>query len=136
MNRDVAYMKRALELAVMGRGRVSPNPMVGCVIVYKDKIIGEGYHQQHGGAHAEPNAVHAVEHPELLKEATVYVTLEPCAHFGKTPPCTQLLIEKQVKKVIVAVQDPNPLVAGKGIMLLRRSEERRVGKECRARWSP
>lgn len=119
MNRDVAYMKRALELAVMGRGRVSPNPMVGCVIVHKDKIIGEGYHQQHGGAHAEPNAVHAVEHPELLKEATVYVTLEPCAHFGKTPPCTQLLIEKQVKKVIVAVQDPNPQVAGKGIMLLR-----------------
>src|SRR5690554_437434 len=119
MIRDVAYMKRALELAVMGRGRVSPNPMVGCVIVHKDKIIGEGYHQQHGGAHAEPHAVHAVEHPELLKEATVYVTLEPCAHFGKTPPCTQLLIEKQVKKVIVAVQDPNPQVAGKGIMLLR-----------------
>ena len=112
-------MRRALELAEWGRGHVSPNPMVGCVIVHDGFIIGEGYHQQYGGAHAEPNAVQAVERPELLKEATVYVTLEPCAHFGKTPPCAQLLVDKQVKKVVVAVKDPNPLVAGKGIQMLR-----------------
>lgn len=112
-------MTRALELATQGRGQVSPNPMVGCVIVHNDFIIGEGYHQQYGGPHAEPNAVNAVENPELLKESTVYVTLEPCAHFGKTPPCAKLLIEKQVKKVIVAVKDPNPLVAGKGIQMLK-----------------
>ena len=119
MDRNVQFMRRALELAEWGRGRVSPNPMVGCVIVHGDLIIGEGYHQQYGGAHAEPNAVNSVYHPALLKEATVYVTLEPCAHFGKTPPCAQLLIEKQVQKVVVAVKDPNPLVAGKGIQMLR-----------------
>lgn len=119
MDRNVQFMKRALELAEWGRGQVSPNPMVGCVIVHDDSIIGEGYHQQYGGPHAEPNAVHTVERPELLKESTVYVTLEPCAHFGKTPPCAQLLIDKQVKKVVVAVKDPNPLVAGRGIQMLR-----------------
>src|SRR5690554_4135497 len=119
MNKDLLFMRRALELAECGRGYVSPNPLVGCVIVHNDSIIGEGYHQQYGGPHAEPNAVQAVERPELLKEATVYVTLEPCAHFGKTPPCAQLLIEKQVKKVFVAVQDPNPQVAGRGIKLLQ-----------------
>lgn len=119
MDRDVQFMRRALELAEWGRGQASPNPMVGCVIVYDNRIIGEGYHQQYGGPHAEPNAVHSVVHPELLQEATVYVTLEPCAHFGKTPPCAQLLIDKQVKKVVVAVKDPNPLVAGKGIQMLR-----------------
>jgi diaminohydroxyphosphoribosylaminopyrimidine deaminase/5-amino-6-(5-phosphoribosylamino)uracil reductase len=119
MDSNVQFMRRALELAECGRGQVSPNPMVGCVIVHDNLIIGEGYHQQYGGPHAEPNAVHSVVHPELLQEATVYVTLEPCAHFGKTPPCAQLLIEKQVKKVVVAVKDPNPLVAGKGIQMLR-----------------
>ena len=86
------YMRRALELAEMGRGRVSPNPMVGCVIVREDQIIGEGYHQQYGKAHAEVNAVQAVENQELLEGATVYVTLEPCAHYGKTPPCANLLV--------------------------------------------
>ena len=119
MNTEEQFMTRALELATLGRGKVSPNPMVGCVIVHEDRIIGEAYHQQYGKAHAEPNAIHSVEEPNLLPKSTVYVTLEPCAHFGKTPPCTQLLIEKQVKKVIVAVQDPNPLVAGKGIQILR-----------------
>src|SRR5690606_37267100 len=94
-------------------------PLVGCVIVHNGLIIGEGYHQRYGGSHAEPNAVNAVQHPELLKEATVYVTLEPCSHFGKTPPCALLLIEKQVKKVVVAVKDPNPLVVGKGIQMLK-----------------
>ena len=118
MNKDLLFMRRALELAECGRGYVSPNPLVGCVIVHNDSIIGEGYHQQYGGPHAEPNAVQAVERPELLKEATVYVTLEPCAHFGKTPPCAQLLIDKQVKRVVVALEDPNPLVAGKGIQMM------------------
>ncbi len=128
MHTDGLFMKRALELAALGRGQVSPNPMVGCVIVHNNLIIGEGYHQQYGGAHAEPNAVNSVAPPELLKESTVYVTLEPCAHFGKTPPCAQLLIEKQVKKVVVAVKDPNPLVAGKGIqMLLEAGIEVEVG---------
>src|SRR5690606_17554293 len=102
MNKDFLFMRRALELAEWGRGHVSPNPLVGCVIVHNGLIIGEGYHQRYGGSHAEPNAVNAVQHPELLKEATVYVTLEPCSHFGKTPPCALLLIEKQVKKVVVA----------------------------------
>ena len=108
-------MQRALELAAFGRGRVSPNPMVGCVIVYQDKIIGEGWHQQYGGPHAEVNAVNTVEDQDLLRESTIYVSLEPCSHFGKTPPCADLLIEKQVKKVIVCNVDLNPWVAGKGI---------------------
>lgn len=118
MNEDERYMLRALELAELGRGEVSPNPMVGCVIVYGDRILGEGYHQKYGSAHAEPNAVLAVKDQELLKKATVYVTLEPCAHFGRTAPCAQLLVDRQVKKVVIAVQDPNPLVGGKGIQIL------------------
>lgn len=112
-------MLRALELAELGRGNVSPNPMVGCVIVHDDRIIGEGYHKQYGGPHAEPNAINSVKDVALLKEATVYVTLEPCAHFGKTPPCAHLLLEKQVKKVVIAAVDSNPLVGGKGIQILK-----------------
>lgn len=116
---DEQYMQRALELAELGRGKVSPNPMVGCVIVHNNQIIGEGYHQKYGTEHAEVNAINAVEHQELLPEATVYVTLEPCAHFGKTPPCASLLIEKKVRKVVIAAFDSNPLVGGKGIELLK-----------------
>ena len=116
---DELYMQRALELGEFGRGKVSPNPMVGCVIVHQDKIIGEGYHQKYGEAHAEVNAVNAVQNPELLAESTVYVTLEPCAHFGKTPPCANLLVEKKVKKVVIAAFDSNPLVGGKGIQILK-----------------
>ncbi|MEX2593993.1 MAG: bifunctional diaminohydroxyphosphoribosylaminopyrimidine deaminase/5-amino-6-(5-phosphoribosylamino)uracil reductase RibD [Anditalea sp.] len=119
MNKDERYMLRALELATLGRGHVSPNPMVGCVIVYEDKIIGEGYHQKYGAAHAEPNAVQSVSHQDLLKKATLYVTLEPCAHFGKTAPCAQLIVDRQIRKVVIAVQDPNPLVGGKGIKILQ-----------------
>lgn len=119
MASDELYMQRALELAEFGRGKVSPNPMVGCVIVHQDKIIGEGYHQEYGKAHAEVNAVNSVKNQELLAEATVYVTLEPCAHFGKTPPCANLLVEKKVKKVIIAAFDSNPLVGGKGIQILK-----------------
>ena len=113
------YMHRALELARNGAGKVSPNPMVGCVIVHNGTIIGEGWHQQFGGPHAEPNAIAAVNNQELLKDATLYVTLEPCAHFGKTPPCAHLIIEKQIPRVVVCNLDPNPLVAGKGIKLLK-----------------
>ncbi|SFU08055.1 diaminohydroxyphosphoribosylaminopyrimidine deaminase [Algoriphagus locisalis] len=119
MDSHTLYMQRALELAEFGRGKVSPNPMVGCVIVHQDKIIGEGYHQQYGKAHAEVNAVYAVRNQELLSESTVYVTLEPCAHFGKTPPCAKLLVEKKVKRVIIAAFDSNPLVGGKGIQILK-----------------
>lgn len=116
---DERYMQRALELAEFGRGKVSPNPMVGCVIVHEDRVIGEGYHQEYGKAHAEVNAINSVKNPDLLAEATVYVTLEPCSHFGKTPPCANLLVEKRVNKVIIAAFDTNPLVGGKGIQILR-----------------
>ncbi|MGY6742556.1 MAG: bifunctional diaminohydroxyphosphoribosylaminopyrimidine deaminase/5-amino-6-(5-phosphoribosylamino)uracil reductase RibD [Cecembia sp.] len=113
------FMLRAIELAELGRGKVSPNPMVGCVIVHEEQIIGEGYHQVYGGPHAEPNAIQNVIHPERLKEATAYVSLEPCAHWGKTPPCANLLVEKRLKKVVIGAVDSNPLVGGKGIQILR-----------------
>lgn len=114
-------MKRALQLAEAGEGRVAPNPMVGAVIVADGKIIGEGYHARYGRPHAEVNAVNSVRETDrhLLKEATVYVTLEPCAHFGKTPPCADLLIREKVKRVVVASPDPNPLVSGKGVERMR-----------------
>lgn len=113
------YMLRALELAEMGRGNVAPNPMVGCVIVYEDKIIGEGYHAKYGEEHAEVNAIDSVKNQKLLSNATAYVTLEPCAHFGKTPPCANLLVEKNIKKVVIAAVDSNPLVGGKGVSILK-----------------
>jgi diaminohydroxyphosphoribosylaminopyrimidine deaminase / 5-amino-6-(5-phosphoribosylamino)uracil reductase len=113
------YMHRAIELAELGRGYVSPNPMVGCVIVHEGKIIGEGWHKEYGGPHAEVNALLSVENQGLLSESTVYVSLEPCAHWGKTPPCANLLAEKKVKQVIVAATDSNPLVGGKGIQILK-----------------
>lgn len=116
---DQLYMRRALELAEWGRGSVSPNPMVGCVIVHEDKIIGEGFHKIYGEPHAEVNAINSVQNQELLKEATAYVTLEPCAHWGKTPPCANLLVEKRLKKVVIAAGDSNPLVGGKGIEILK-----------------
>ncbi|WP_246255524.1 bifunctional diaminohydroxyphosphoribosylaminopyrimidine deaminase/5-amino-6-(5-phosphoribosylamino)uracil reductase RibD [Cyclobacterium plantarum] len=116
---DAAYMQRAIDLASLGEGQVSPNPMVGCVIVYQDKIIGEGYHERYGEAHAEPNAIKAVKDQNLLQESTLYVTLEPCAHHGKTPPCAELIARHQLKKVVIGALDSNPLVAGKGISLLQ-----------------
>jgi diaminohydroxyphosphoribosylaminopyrimidine deaminase/5-amino-6-(5-phosphoribosylamino)uracil reductase len=112
---DEKYMRRALFLAEKGSGFVAPNPLVGAVIVNDDKIIGEGYHERYGEAHAEVNAVNAVENKEQLKTATLYVTLEPCAHFGKTPPCSDLIIRHQFKRVVVACIDPFAEVAGKGI---------------------
>ena len=98
MNSDEKYMLRALQLAALGGVSVAPNPMVGCVIVYNDQIIGEGYHKKYGEAHAEVNAVDSVADKTLLAQATIYVTLEPCAHHGKTPPCANLIVKHQFKK--------------------------------------
>ncbi len=116
-------MLRALELATLGRGHVSPNPMVGCVIVHdaSQRIIGEGWHQRYGEAHAERNAILSVrpEDEHLLPESTAYVTLEPCSHYGKQPPCADLLIEKRVRRVVCCNDDPNPLVSGQGFKKLR-----------------
>ncbi len=109
------YMRRALELAKLGSGYTAPNPMVGCVIVHNGQIIGEGWHQNYGGPHAEVNAIASVQDKSLLPESRVYVTLEPCSHFGKTPPCADLLINSGVRDVVICNLDPNPLVAGRGV---------------------
>jgi diaminohydroxyphosphoribosylaminopyrimidine deaminase/5-amino-6-(5-phosphoribosylamino)uracil reductase len=113
------FMQRCLQLAQLGARNVAPNPMVGCVIVVDGKIIGEGYHMHYGGAHAEVNAIHSVDNKALLNQATVYVSLEPCAHFGITPPCADLLIQYKVKQVVVGCLDPHAQVAGKGIEKLK-----------------
>ncbi len=113
------YMQRALQLAQKGLGSVSPNPMVGCVIVYNDEIIGEGFHEKYGGPHAEVNAINSVKDQSLLKESEVYVNLEPCSHYGKTPPCADLLVEKSVKKVVIANIDPFEKVSGNGVTKLK-----------------
>lgn len=105
-------MRRCLQLAALGRGHVSPNPMVGAVVVHKGKIIGEGYHRRCGEAHAEVNAIRSVKNEELLRESTIYVSLEPCSHYGKTPPCCKLIIEKQIPRVVMACFDPFPEVSG------------------------
>lgn len=118
---DQRYIKYCLELAEKGLGKVSPNPMVGCVIVKDGKIIGEGYHQQYGGPHAEVNAVNSVAKKNDIEGSTIYVSLEPCSHFGKTPPCAELLLEVKPKRVVVANVDPNPLVAGKGLEKLKQA---------------
>ena len=110
-------MQRAIELARRGAGFVNPNPMVGCVVVKNDTIITEGYHEYYGGFHAERNALTNCNSD--CKDATLYVTLEPCCHYGKTPPCTEIIIEKGIKKVVVGLLDPNPLVSGKGISILQ-----------------
>lgn len=119
MLQDEHYMLRCLELARMGMGSVSPNPLVGCVIVKDRKIIGEGWHRKYGSAHAEVNAVNSVADKDQLIGSTVYVNLEPCSHVGKTPPCSDLLIAHKVGKVVIANTDTNTLVAGKGIEKLK-----------------
>jgi diaminohydroxyphosphoribosylaminopyrimidine deaminase / 5-amino-6-(5-phosphoribosylamino)uracil reductase len=119
MTSDELFMQRAFDLAHRGVGCVSPNPRVGCVVVYREEIIGEGWHRKFGEAHAEVHAVASVENSALLPESTVYVNLEPCSHFGKTPPCADLLIKHHVKKVVIANEDSNPQVAGNGIRKLR-----------------
>lgn len=116
---DEKYMRRALQLARNGMGYASPNPMVGAVIVHNDTIIGEGYHRCCGEGHAEVNAIASVRRPELLPHATIYVTLEPCSHYGKTPPCAQLLIDKGIKRVVVGCLDPFEKVSGRGVKMLR-----------------
>lgn len=113
-------MRRALQLAANGRGFTSPNPMVGAVITGPDgSIIGEGWHRQYGGPHAEVNAVRSVADKELLSRSTIYVTLEPCSHYGKTPPCADMLVEMRLHRVVVGCTDPNEKVAGRGIRRLR-----------------
>lgn len=113
------YMQRALYLASKGLAAAMPNPSVGAVIVYKDTIIGEGYTSAFGGSHAEVNAIHSVADKSLLAESTLYVTLEPCSHFGKTPPCADLIVKHQLKQVVIGSTDPFVEVAGKGIEKLR-----------------
>lgn len=111
-NKEI-WMQRAFDLALLGSGLVAPNPLVGCVIIKDDRILGEGYHQQYGGPHAEVNAIRSCK--ESVEGATAFVTLEPCSHFGKTPPCADLLIQSGIATVYIANLDPNPLVAGKGV---------------------
>ncbi|SRX55605.1 Riboflavin biosynthesis protein RibD [Aequorivita sp. CIP111184] len=111
-------MLRCIQLAKNGLGTTYPNPLVGSVIVHNDIIIGEGWHYKAGQPHAEVNAIKSIENKQLLKEAIIYVSLEPCSHFGKTPPCADLIIEKGIKKVIIGSLDPNPKVAGRGIKKL------------------
>lgn len=118
---DELWMQRCLELAQNGLGRTSPNPLVGSVVVHNGKIFGEGWHQKAGSPHAEVNAITAVQNPELLPESTLYVNLEPCAHFGKTPPCANLIVEKKLKRVVIANRDPHEKVSGKGIEILRQA---------------
>lgn len=113
------YMGRCLDLALNGIGNVAPNPMVGAVIVYNNRIIGEGYHARYGEAHAEVNAINSVKDKSLLKDSTLYVSLEPCTHFGKTPPCTDRIVEEGIPRVVVAMADPNPVVNGRGVEMLR-----------------
>ena len=126
------YMRRAIELARKGAGFVSPNPMVGAVIVKDGRIIGEGYHERCGQLHAERNAFAALT--EDAEGATIYVTLEPCCHYGKTPPCTEAIIENKIAKVVIGSRDPNPLVSGKGAKILREAGievvEDFMRKEC------
>ncbi|WP_231459622.1 MULTISPECIES: bifunctional diaminohydroxyphosphoribosylaminopyrimidine deaminase/5-amino-6-(5-phosphoribosylamino)uracil reductase RibD [unclassified Pedobacter] len=138
---DEFFVKRCLELAAKAIGNVSPNPMVGCVIVANGEIIGEGYHQKYGEAHAEPNAIKAViekfgaQADDLLKTATAYVNLEPCAHFGKTPPCADLFVKHKLKKVVIGNRDPFSGVDGKGIEKLKNAGIEVISgvldKECR-----
>lgn len=135
MEKNEKFMKRCLQLAQCGEYYTAPNPMVGALLVYDDVIIGEGYHEYYGKAHAEPNAIHSVKDQDLLEQSTLYVSLEPCSHYGKTPPCAELIISKKIPRVVVGTLDPNPKVAGKGVQMLKSAGvEVVVGvleKECR-----
>lgn len=119
MDVERRYMERALQLARRGMGHVSPNPMVGAVIVHDGRIIGEGWHRRWGEGHAEVNAVASVADRSLLADATMYVTLEPCSHYGKTPPCARLIIDCGIPRVVVAALDPYERVSGRGVAMLR-----------------
>lgn len=115
------YIARCIQLAENAKGNTSPNPMVGSVIVHNGKIIGEGWHHKAGEPHAEVNAINSVENKELLKESTIYVSLEPCAHFGKTPPCADLIVKNKIPKVVIGCRDPFDAVDGKGIERLEKA---------------
>ena len=115
------YIKRCIELAKNGLGTTYPNPLVGCVIVYENKIIGEGWHKKSGEAHAEVIAIESVQNKELLSSSTLYVSMEPCSHFGKTPPCADLILKYKIPNVVIGTIDPNSKVAGKGIQKLKDS---------------
>jgi len=119
MSRDEIYMKRCFELAWKGIGLTRSNPLVGSVIVHEDRIIGEGYHHEYGGPHAEVNAIRSVKDRSLLPESTLYCNMEPCSHYGKTPPCADLICNKKIGRVVVANQDPNPSVNGRGLSFIR-----------------
>jgi diaminohydroxyphosphoribosylaminopyrimidine deaminase/5-amino-6-(5-phosphoribosylamino)uracil reductase len=121
VNQDEIYMQRAIELARLGAGSVAPNPMVGAVIVHNDLIIGEGYHHKFGEPHAEVNAINSVQENNLLSSATIYVTLEPCSHHGKTPPCCDLLIRHRFKRVVIGCLDTHAKVNGKGVDKLQKA---------------
>ncbi|MGI9547274.1 MAG: bifunctional diaminohydroxyphosphoribosylaminopyrimidine deaminase/5-amino-6-(5-phosphoribosylamino)uracil reductase RibD [Flavobacteriaceae bacterium] len=129
------YMRRCMQLAKNSWPSAAPNPMVGSVVVHQDRIIGEGYTSAYGGPHAEVNAIGSVTDSSLLVEATLYVSLEPCSHFGKTPPCTDLIIKNNIPEVVIGVRDPNKIVAGSGIEKLRKAGcnviEGVLEKECR-----
>ncbi len=120
-DRDLLFMKRALELAALGKGYVKTNPLVGAVLVYNNHIIGEGYHEKFGAAHAEVNAVNSVPATDrgLIKGSVLYASLEPCFHFGKTPPCVDLILKERIPKVVIACIDPNPKVSSKSVEKLR-----------------
>ncbi len=117
---DEFYMKRCLSLAKKGIGYTSPNPLVGCVIVYNNKIIGEGWHKNYGESHAEVNAIKNVNDTSVLNKSTIYVNLEPCNHYGKTPPCSELIIKYKIPKLVIGVKDPNKKVNGNGIDKLKK----------------
>lgn len=136
---DKKYMRRALSLARLGAGHVSPNPMVGAVITAPDgRIIGEGYHRKYGEGHAEVNAMNSVSPADqnLISESTIYVTLEPCSHYGKTPPCAEMLCKKGIKRCVIGTGDPNPKVSGRGVRMMLEAgievTENVLEEECRA----
>lgn len=132
---DAIYMQRAIELAKRGAGYVAPNPLVGAVLVHNDRIIGEGWHEAYGEAHAEVNCFASVKEidKEFISSAVLYVTLEPCAHFGKTPPCADLIIEQKIKKLVVGNLDPFPEVNGRGVDRIREAGiEVVIGMEAEA----
>jgi len=116
---DEKFMRRAIEIARLGMGNVSPNPMVGCVIMHNGVIVGEGYHREYGKSHAEVNAINSLNNKDLLKESTLYVTLEPCSHYGKTPPCADLILLHHIPRVVIGTVDPFAQVAGSGIERLQ-----------------
>ncbi|MEJ2585879.1 MAG: bifunctional diaminohydroxyphosphoribosylaminopyrimidine deaminase/5-amino-6-(5-phosphoribosylamino)uracil reductase RibD, partial [Robiginitalea sp.] len=121
MNIHEKYLSRCLQIGKNGLGTTAPNPMVGAVITHEGRIIGEGFTSPYGGPHAEVRAIRSVADPSLLTEATLYVTLEPCCHHGKTPPCTDLILDVGIPKVVVGIRDPHEKVGGKGIEKLRNS---------------